>query len=361
MDPIINALLGVRSQPIDDPINGFTYPGAVPKAGQQVPAVNAAPDLPAVANKIGDITQVNDAIRAARGQMTPEEQQDMAMTAAFGLIPGAGEAKPAISAAEDAVPAMVKAIRAYHGSPYDFNAFDLSKIGTGEGAQSYGHGLYFAENPIVAQSYKNDPAMLSFALGKDWDDTQEEAFKYLHENGYDQAKASADIAKRISQAKMYGDTPEATSSLNETKGLIDSGWQPPRGKMYEVNINADPEHFLDWDKPLSEQHPVVQKAVGDLVDRNIAEEPGWAKLTGQQALNAVVERAGQRGVGETSLRDKGIPGIKYLDQGSRGTQNGTRNYVVFDPKTIDIVKKYGLAGLVAGGASNFIPPDDQKQ
>ena len=28
--------------------------------------------------------------------------------------------------------------------------------------------------------------------------------------------------------------------------------------MYQVNIGADPEHFLDWDKPLSEQHPVVQ-------------------------------------------------------------------------------------------------------
>ena len=37
-------------------------------------------------------------------------------------------------------------IRAYHGSPHDFDRFDMSKIGTGEGAQAYGHGLYFAEN-----------------------------------------------------------------------------------------------------------------------------------------------------------------------------------------------------------------------
>ena len=43
------------------------------------------------------------------------------------------------------------AIKAYHGSPYDFDKFDLSKIGTGEGAQAYGHGLYFAEEPAVAQ------------------------------------------------------------------------------------------------------------------------------------------------------------------------------------------------------------------
>ena len=38
-------------------------------------------------------------------------------------------------------------ITAYHGTPHQFEAFDVSKIGTGEGAQAYGHGLYFAENP----------------------------------------------------------------------------------------------------------------------------------------------------------------------------------------------------------------------
>ena len=54
-----------------------------------------------------------------------------------------------------------------------------------------------------------------------------------------------------------------------------------------------------------------------------------------------------------ALRQAGIPGIKYLDQGSRGSGTGTKNYVVFDDKLIDIIKKYGLAGLIAGGASHF--------
>src|SRR5262245_53429063 len=49
----------------------------------------------------------------------------------------------------------VQGIRAYHGSPHDFERFDLSKIGTGEGAQVFGHGLYFAENPEVARTYRN--------------------------------------------------------------------------------------------------------------------------------------------------------------------------------------------------------------
>ena len=37
----------------------------------------------------------------------------------------------------------------WHGSPYKFAKFDASKIGTGEGAQAFGHGLYVAENPKV--------------------------------------------------------------------------------------------------------------------------------------------------------------------------------------------------------------------
>lgn len=45
--------------------------------------------------------------------------------------------------------------RAYHGSPHDFDRFDISKIGTGEGAQAYGHGLYFAGKREVAEWYKN--------------------------------------------------------------------------------------------------------------------------------------------------------------------------------------------------------------
>jgi hypothetical protein len=43
--------------------------------------------------------------------------------------------------------------------------------------------------------------------------------------------------------------------------------------------------------------------------------------------------------------EAGIPGIKYLDQGSRTAGEGSRNYVVFDDKLIDIIKKYGWAAV----------------
>lgn len=35
---------------------------------------------------------------------------------------------------------------AYHGTPYRFDKISLENIGTGEGAQAHGWGLYFAEN-----------------------------------------------------------------------------------------------------------------------------------------------------------------------------------------------------------------------
>ena len=39
---------------------------------------------------------------------------------------------------------------AWHASPHNFDKFDLDKIGTGQGAASYGHGIYAAESPQVS-------------------------------------------------------------------------------------------------------------------------------------------------------------------------------------------------------------------
>ena len=44
----------------------------------------------------------------------------------------------------------------HHGSPHKFTQFDASKIGTGEGAQAYGHGIYLAESPAVADQYASN-------------------------------------------------------------------------------------------------------------------------------------------------------------------------------------------------------------
>jgi hypothetical protein len=53
----------------------------------------------------------------------------------------------------------MSAATVWHGSPHKFDKFDSSKIGTGEGAQAYGHGLYLAESPDVAKSYQTTLTM----------------------------------------------------------------------------------------------------------------------------------------------------------------------------------------------------------
>ena len=54
------------------------------------------------------------------------------------------------------------------------------------------------------------------------------------------------------------------------------------------------------------------------------------------------------------MQRSGIKGIRYKDQGSRGTDGGTSNYVVFDDQIIEILKKYGIAGLAALGGAGAV-------
>jgi hypothetical protein len=59
----------------------------------------------------------------------------------------------AAKGAKTARSALRNVIPVGHASPHRFEQFSMDKIGTGEGAQVYGHGLYFAENPTVVDEY----------------------------------------------------------------------------------------------------------------------------------------------------------------------------------------------------------------
>jgi hypothetical protein len=164
-------------------------------------------------------------------------------------------------------------IKAYHGSPHRFDKFRMDRIGTGEGAQAYGHGLYFAENEGVARSYRD-------ALTGD---TSSFGIQNADGDVFDVADFAADVAQELNidfedfghvgwnkafrnyaeQGGVLGldvrGVPHpfeadgyaaAEKFLRENDGYISP--QAP-GSMYEVNINANPEDFLDWDAPLSAQ------------------------------------------------------------------------------------------------------------
>lgn len=216
-----------------------------------------------------------------------------AAAAAIGMIPGA---KPEIAAVR-------QGIRAFHGSPHNFDRFDISKIGTGEGAQAYGHGLYFAESEKVAREYRD--------------------------------KLSAGSHSR---------------AIDELFGNDTSGYP---GRLYEVNINAKPEQFLDWDKSLQEQSGYINDKLKQVFDQSISGREAYQSLirdrpnSGGGLTGAGIKLGATPEAASGRFNATGIPGIRYLDQDSRAAGKGTNNYVIFNDKIIDILKKYGIAGAFA--------------
>lgn len=229
-------------------------------------------------------------------------------------------------------------VSAYHGSAARFDRFDSGRINTGEGAQAFGHGLYFASHKGIAEFYKD---RLSANARETGADTQ--------------------------------------------------------GALYEVAIDAEEEQFLDWDKPLSEQSDYVRQRLKDFAEERAAKanaaraearaalverdgqvydsrskfgrplkperleairkdmDPG--AITGQGLLRFMQIELGAIREGEMAkeaadmLKEMGIAGVRYLDAASRYVPEETgqtSNYVVFDDSIIDIVSIDGVPVAAAG-------------
>ena len=86
---------------------------------------------------LGDTTQGDYTFSVGRSQVTPTDATQTFPTKDGGVV---GPASFSISA--------------FHGTPHKVDKFSTEQIGTGEGAQAYGWGLYFAESKDVAQDYK---------------------------------------------------------------------------------------------------------------------------------------------------------------------------------------------------------------
>jgi hypothetical protein len=317
-------------------------------------------------------------------------------------------------------------IRAFHGSPHSFDRFSLDKIGTGEGAQAYGHGLYFAESEGVARQYR-DTLAGDGLLRPDGTVWNPQSLQHMNirvaanQNGADLEATIArarDVLGRAIQSSPPQTIAMARSDLAELEALRDAGGvRPNPGSMYEVGINADPETFLDWDRPLSEQPAMMERFRSDAAeplfgripwgDRQIAapspDQTPW------QVIKEYEDLRGPAGVRE-ALQNLGINGVRYLDGNSRyapdmlpdnpisnearqwldvaqgdsaealrqfnasnpierfagperdevrkvieaAARRPTSNYVLFDDELVKIIRKYGISGLGLGaGLSAF--------
>ena len=334
---------------------------------------------------------------------------DINSPAAVGLLSGAGAlAALAPQEAEAGAAGLLNKIKAYHGSPHDFDRFSTESIGTGEGAQQYGHGLYFAEREPTALSYRDALTPRDYEFENYLamqNEMAENSGNYTRMEFLQQAMnhdTPQDFRNIASDSDYDDDYREmAADFADEMEAFRNESGEPVNfGRMYEVDIDAQPEELLDFDAPLSEQSEQVQNAfsfkpapmpnfTADDVKKTLSDNPAYryavegfpAAETVEKALSQankpVLQNTGPLGAeaynklarelaDETSdltgaksaseaLRQSGVKGIKYADAQTRFSPKGrTSNYVIFDDATVDIARKYGVsmpvaAGLLSGG------------
>ena len=267
-------------------------------------------------------------------------------------------------------------IHVYHSSPHDFDRFE-NRLLTGEGANVYGAGTYLAENPRVSGqggTYWNQ--FLDRMEGPD-----RVGGGRLRALDFDRAKAIESAQRDVTDWRnkaVPADPAYAAKMLKMREDelrLLESG-APVGPRTYEVNFKAKPEQLLDWDKPLKQQPQVLDTIRDRFVYPFKPEETGASVYTGFVSYpygmpGTTRDRAKQ--IISDKLGEAGIPGIRYLDEGSRVPPPSplaqalmnrakqanpeleqfkpTHNYVAFDPSKLDIMAKYGVIGGVPLGAS----------
>jgi hypothetical protein len=277
-------------------------------------------------------------------------------------------------------------ITTYHGSPHLFGRLDPSKVGTGEGAQAYGVGAgYISEGRPVAESYRASVAAQKQRAGEnmgevtiggkpiDWGKPEEVAAFELARHAGDR-KAAADFHARTF---LGGEENPAVKLLRSDKELPKADMP---GYLYKGDLPDEilPK-FLDWDQPISNQKELRQilenenlqdlltrnepKKVGRFTQVRMGGEPSGAEITGADLYRNLAEKLGSEKKASDYLEKIGIRGIRYLDQGSRGSGEGTSNFIPFNPKDfrIEEINDQPIADWVRSGRLQVDPNDPLAQ
>ena len=240
-------------------------------------------------------------------------------------------------------------LEAFHGTPHKVDKFSTEKIGTGEGLQAYGFGLYFAQNKSVAVSYQRGlSANKSTIDGKDvpsdWQDIDGLGMlsgAALRAANGDKDKALERLRSKMARADRraelggrVGASDIVSEAIRELENFDESRLDVAQGSLYKVELNAEQDELLDWDKPLSEQSDKVKAALyeyklsGNSEDVMLLRELYSDGVTtdllgvfpnskGGQIYNTLAgESENFKGLSE-ALHAAGIKGIRYLDGQSR--------------------------------------------
>ena len=261
-------------------------------------------------------------------------------------------------------------IAVWHGTPHrgiERTGFKLNKIGTGAAAQTYGWGIYFASQRVVAEGYRETLTGLHAHRGSE---TINAAGERLWQRFYDrnsrgekavvwQGAGAFEAYTKEEFLKNWLSRPSVTNSP-EYKEEIGKAL---KGQLYGLDLPVEESDLLDWDKPLSEQSPKVREALAPLIEqvrdtKRFSDDP-----TGERICNALSVRLaegdapgklgrGAKAASEALLR-AGIPGLRYLDGNSRADGKGSHNYVIWDEALLtteaaQIDAKFSKDGAIEG-------------
>lgn len=253
---------------------------------------------------------------------------------------------------------------AWHGSPYDFEQFDLGAMGSGEGRQVHGWGLYFAKDRKISEGYKDSLKNLRSTVVIDGKKYTGYKNGFRDEDGNRPSDKKLRFAllnlslegsreKAIQRASELARTSKGTGFEEDYAGALKilkdsqtASVERPEAKLYEVDI-PDNDVLLDEDKFLQDQPKKVKKAIADYYrsrpDSYSTPEDDSLKgstTTGIKFYKDVVFQMKREGSTNPKrdasllLNSLGIKGITY-----EGNKDG-RCFVVFDDKAISIIDKY---------------------
>ena len=274
---------------------------------------------------------------------------------------------------------------AWHGSPHDFDTFDLGAIGTGEGNQAHGWGLYFAKKKSVSRNYQKElskrlgttnPKLFKVEIPDE--KTMLDEDKYFKEQNKDvvskivSAVNDLDIDKRKSLLSYYKEHPAypvnkeyekilgKIQSINQDREYITDALVNNVSKIKEkIAREAAAEYGYNFDELKADNtFEMAKKLIGEINEKLSAlekeKEVEGAKekikedkilesigdtftktpYTGRDVYVALSKAfGGDKGASEF-LNSTGVKGITY-----DGYTDG-RCYVVFDDKAIKVIEKY---------------------
>lgn len=233
----------------------------------------------------------------------------------------------------------------YHGTPHEFEAFSFDYIGTGEGAQAFGWGLYFAENRGVAAEYRRKLASntASYTVdGKEvWNSktgkygTPEHIVALALYDG--DAKRIHDLVSDYRRVGMEDKAAGLEAKLREWEGKPVKQIVTKGGTLFRADVPDEAiGRMLLWDERFDDQPEVVKAALRDAADAGAEGlRPPDGSDTGESLYQQLSILMGSDEAASKYLAERGVPGNRYLDGGSRGKGGGTYNIVVWDQALLD--------------------------